>query len=129
MELTVQPMEELLSNEWEALVQGNQTAWQFVISIMDLADEFKRLEPPIIKSTIDLYRKLKAGANPHLRVYLQTASLFVNLSEQQSPEESKLAFASIVRNARAFDAILTEEGGESLCRSMDSFRLAVPPEA
>lgn len=72
------PTTETLIAEWDGLVQGSQDALQFTTSLLKVADKFKHLKPPIVKSITDIYDKFMAGANLPLRLYLRTAKLFVH---------------------------------------------------
>lgn len=106
----VPPTKESLIIQWEGLVQGDQDAVQFAKSILQLADQFKQLKSPIIKSIREIQEKLMAGASRSLRVYWQTAKLFVNPAKENSPDEEKQALIRLALKARAFEAILAEEG-------------------
>lgn len=73
-----------------------------------MADQFKHLKTPILKSISD-FRDKNVQANLALRIYLRIAKLFVNLFDQPTPDETMLAFSAIVRKSEAFGAFVAKE--------------------
>lgn len=83
-----------------------------------LADQFKHLKALIITTMDDIHDKLMAVAKLSLRLNLRIANLFGDPAEQPSPDEAKPVFKKMVHNAKAYDAIVAEEGIHTSRRPM-----------
>lgn len=103
---------------WEDMVQGHQNALQFGTSILKVADRFKQLKKPIVKSIMDSFDTLMAGARLGLRIYLWITKLFVDAADQASHDMARQVLRQTLRRASVFHAILAKEGVLPPRRSM-----------